>query len=279
VGNIGRLPFKQAGIAPSGLGRFLQDFLPDALSSSLQLNLEVEWGSGPHRSGALIPFWLVIDTGYGTYRKAAAVTSDGELLVLGNSFPRDQDPVAYRRALLSSDDHVMWDVHAEGDTAVEIVEFSDLECPACRGKWPVIKRALESIGGIRHGMVSFPLTTIHPWAFRSACATWCVARQDAELVVPFKELFYDLQREMEVSLVTPTSLDFVAGNGLDDERFRGCYLRAPSLDAVHSQLELGHQLGVIATPTYFVNGWKVQVPGEDWFGDFVLRLAAGDDPP
>ena len=126
-------------------------------------------------------------------------------------------------------------------------------------------------------MVSFPLTTIHPWAFRSAAASWCVSRQGAKLLTPFKELFYSLQSEMEVSLVTPTALDFVAGNGLDEQAFRSCYLREPSLDAVHGQLELSHRLGVIATPTYFVNGWLVQAPDEAWFGSMVERLLAGED--
>jgi protein-disulfide isomerase len=104
-----------------------------------------------------------------------------------------------------------------------------------------------------------------------------VAEQDLGAVLPFKELFYSIQREMEVSLVRPTSLDFLAGHGLDEESFRSCFLRQPSVDAVHSQMALGHRMGVVATPTYFVNGWKVQAPGEDWFPAMVERLLAGDD--
>ena len=162
---------------------------------------------------------------------------------------------------------------------VEIVEFSDLECPACKGKWPMVKGAMESSGAaIRHGMVSFPLTSIHPWAFRASSATWCVGAQSADQVIGFKELFYELQRDMEVGLVTPTSTDFVAGNGLDEEAFRACYLRGSSLDAVHAQLALGHRVGVNATPTYFVNGWMIQMPQDEWFADLISRLAKGQEP-
>ena len=184
-----------------------------------------------------------------------------------------------RRQLFDASDAVIWD-HEGADTAtLQIVEFSDLECPACKGKWPLISEVLKANSGItRHGMVSFPLTSIHPWAFRASSASWCVAQQSAERLIAFKELFYDLQREMEVSLVTPTSVDFVAGQGLDETEFRSCYLRDVSLRAVHSQLALGHRVGVLATPTYFVNGWMVQVPTEDWFPDFVRRLAAGQEP-
>jgi protein-disulfide isomerase len=277
IGSLAKLPLRESGVAPGALGRFLEEFLPQALRSNLQMKVRVQWGSGPRRAGALIPFWLMVDTGYGEFRNEAAVTSDGDYLILGSSLPMDTDPVTYRRQLLEKSEVVMWD-HVPPDGAkVDIVEFSDLECPACKGKWPLVKKVIDSHESvIKHGMVSFPLTTIHPWSFRAACASWCVATQDPSLMLPFKELFYSLQSTMEVSLVTPTAQDFVEGNGLDEKRFNACYLKAPSLDAVHSQLTLGQSLGVQATPTYFVNGWKVQVPGEDWFGGMVETLIAGN---
>jgi protein-disulfide isomerase len=277
IGSTPRLPFRDAGIEPTALGAFLESFLPEALEANLRLKVKVDWSSGSRRPGALIPFWLEVDTGYGEFRKEAAVSSEGEYLVLGTSYPIDRDPVAYRRELLEASDVVMWDRGAD-EAMVSIVEFSDLECPACRRRWPLIKETLDTNeGSMRHGMVSFPLTTIHPWAFRSACASWCVGEQDVAATLLFKELFYSIQREMEVSLVTPTSVDFVVGQGLDEESFRSCYLKRPSLDAVHGQMALGHQMGVIATPTFFVNGWKVQAPNETWFPAMIERLLAGED--
>jgi protein-disulfide isomerase len=278
IGNVAQLPFRQSGVALSGLGRYLEGFLPEALLTNLRMKTRVEWGSGPHKSGALIPFWLMIDSGYGSFRKQAAVTSDGEYLVLGVGHPLDRDPVAYRRRLLAESDLVMWD-HGEGGSAkVDIVEFSDLECPACRRRWPLVKNALEDHKGqTRHGMVSTPLTSMHPWSFRAASASWCVAQQNAPSLMLLKELFYSLQPEMEVALVTPTAVDFVNGNGLDETVFLSCYLMDPSLDAVHGQLSMGQDLLVVATPTFFVNGWKVQVPNEDWFREMIKRLIAGED--
>jgi protein-disulfide isomerase len=105
-----------------------------------------------------------------------------------------------------------------------------------------------------------------------------VGEQDPESVIPLKELFYGLQREMEVSLVKPTSEDFIAGQGLDDAAFSACYLQQPSIEAVHRQIGLGQVMGVRATPTYFVNGWLVQVPNQEWFPQLVADLAAGKEP-
>jgi len=280
MGGIGELPpIQEAGAGPEAVRDFLSGFLPKALKESMGIKVAVEWDIGPRRPGALIPFFLVVDTGYGSYRRQAAVSADGKYLVMGSEMPLDQDPVAYRRRKLAESAVVQWDAGRTEDSAVEIVEFSDLECPACKGKWPIINMAVKKFEGrVRHGMVSFPLVMIHPWSFRAASASWCVGEQDPEALIPFKETFYGLQREMEVSLVTPTATDFVSGRGLEEQAFRECYLRPESIGAVHRQMSLGQEMNVQATPTYFVNGWKIQVPDGSWFPALVERLLDGQEP-
>ncbi len=279
MGSAGELPSDGMGKDPESLKTFLSGFLPEAMRASMNLKVKVEWSTGPMKPGAVLPLDLLVDTGYGHTRRKAGVTADGKYLVIGSEMSLKEDPVAARRRLLAESDVVVWDSAAGQGAQVEIVEFSDFECPACKNKWPLIEQVLEQQGrAVRHGMVSFPLTMIHPWAFRSANAAWCVARQNAESLIPLKEVFYSLQREMEVAQVTPTAVDFVAGHGLDEAAFLACYLRNPSIDAVHRQMTLGNTIGVRATPTYVVNGWIVQVPGEPWFSDMVARLVAGEEP-
>jgi protein-disulfide isomerase len=279
-GGVGELPpFQDAGAGPDAVRSFLSGFLPEALKASMGLKVEIEWNVGPRRPGAVIPLYLLIESGYGTYRRPGAVTADGKYFVMGTEMPLNEDPVAFRRRALADNELVVWDAESEGNPPLEIVEFSDLECPACKSKWPIIKMVLQkNEGRVRHGMVSNPLTMIHPWAFRAASASWCVALQDPAALIPFKETFYGLQREMEVSLVTPTATDFIVGQGLDETAFRECYLRPPSIDPVHRQMALGQAMGVRATPTYFLNGWMIQVPDGSWFPAFVERLIEGDEP-
>jgi protein-disulfide isomerase len=279
LGSVAELPFQGAGAGPEALRTFIEGFLPEALKGAMNLKVRVVWDVGPRKPGAVIPLNLMIDTGYGEYRRPAGVTSDGKYLVMGSEMSLNDDPVAVRRRMLASSEFVIWDAPAGESPPLEIVEFSDLECPACKGKWPIIQMVLGRFAGsIRHGMVSFPLTAIHPWAFRAASASWCVALQNAESLIPFKETFYSLQREMEVSLVTPTSFDFLAGHGLDETTFKECYLRQPSISAVHKQIDLGQEMGIHSTPTYFVNGWKIQVPDGSWFPAMLERLLKGEEP-
>ena len=279
LGSVGELPFQGVGAEPAAVRAFVEGVLADALSASRNLKVtKVEWDQGPRRPGAVMPLNLVIDSGYGEYRWPAGVTADGKYFVMGSEMSLSEDPVAYRRRLFADSEVVMWDTEDGAGSKVEIVEFSDLECPACKGKWPIIQMILGKFdGSVRHGMVSFPLS-YHPWAFRAASASWCIAVQNPGVLIPFKEIFYGLQREMEVSLVKPTSLDFVVGRGLDEAAFRACFLKKPSIDAVHGQMSLGKVLGVNSTPTYFVNGWKIQVPDGIWFPAFVDRLLAGEEP-
>ena len=276
AGVVGTLPAVPQ--ASSDLEGFLKSFLPGALQRSLRMTATVVWKTGGRPSGALIPFLLKIDSGYGTYFKPAAVTADGRRIILGSPYPLGTDPIAYRKKLLEKSPLVMWD-HPGHHAKVEIVEFSDFECPACKARWPLIADTLKKFDGtIRHGMVTFPLTLIHPWAFRAASAAWCVARQNPAELIPLKEQFYSMQREMDVSQVGPVAKDFVAGHGLNEKAFTSCFLEKPSLDAVNGQIGLAQDLGVLATPTYFINGWQIQMPAKDWFLPLIQRLIAGQEP-
>jgi protein-disulfide isomerase len=278
-GAAAKMPPLEDALDPAARRTFIEQSLPELLRGSLRLNATVDWDDPPYRAGALLPFWLKIDSGYGEYRKAAAVTADWAYFVFGPVYPSDTDLVGYRRDQLATSDLVVWDRVSSDNAPVAIVEFSDLECPACKAKWTQIREAVDgSQGRVKHGMVSFPLTTIHPWAFRAASASWCIGVQSPSLLLPFKETFYELQTVMEISQVTPTARDFVAANGLDEAAFGSCYLRDPSLAAVHRQLTLGQEMGVNATPTYFVNGWMVVGPDPEWFPGMLERLAAGAEP-
>ncbi len=279
MGSVGELPSDGLGQGTEALKNFLSGFLPEAMRASMGLKVKVVWNTGPMKQGAVLPLDLVVDTGYGSTKRAAGVTADGKYLVIGSEMSLKEDPVAARRRLLSGSDVVVWDAKGDRGSKVEIVEFSDFECPACKNKWPLVAEVLKQHGeAVSHGFVSFPLTMIHPWAFRSANAAWCVALQNPESLIPLKETFYSLQREMEVAQVTPTAVDFVAGQGLDEQAFLGCYLQSPSIEAVHRQMTLGNSLGVRSTPTYVVNGWMVQIPTEPWFSEMVSRLVAGEEP-
>lgn len=278
IGSVGGLPQDRVGESVEDMKAFVSTFLPDLVMKNMRVRSELSWDVPMDGAAALVPFNLLIQTGYGSFERPGAMSADGAYVVLGAAYPFDEDPVAFRRDLFADSGLIMWD-HEPGDEPIRIVEFSDFECPACRAKWPLIKAQVDRYPAkVLHGMVNFPLPEIHPWAFRAASAGWCVAKTKTSLLPQFKQTFYDLQQDMELSLVTPTALDFVAGNGLDEAAFRACYLKPPSLDGVHAQMTFGNRLGINSTPTYFINGWEIQAPDAYLLNELFSRLLSGEEP-
>lgn len=61
---------------------------------------------------------------------------------------------------------------------VQIVEFSDFECPYCIRAYPTVKQLLKEYSGkVRFYYKQFPLTQIHPNAQKAAEASLCAADQ------------------------------------------------------------------------------------------------------
>lgn len=278
LGSAATLPAKTKTMKFEEVKAFVGSFLPELMMRNMRTRARVVWDVPSEGPSALIPFDLMVDTGFGETRKQGAITADFASVLLGAPYPYDQDPVEWRQELFASSDLVMWD-HPSKTAKLSIVEFSDFECPGCRVKWPLVKSLLEKYGPkTAHGMVNFPLPSIHPWAFRAATAAWCLSQQDVKHLTDFKEHFYNLQQNMEVSMVRGTASDYVAGLGLDPGSFAACYLKEDAIKAVHHQMAMGSSLGIQATPTYILNGWMVQSPDASWFPELAKTLISGDEP-
>ncbi len=72
------------------------------------------------------------------------------------------------------------DAQATGpkDAKVQIVEFSDFECPFCIRAFPTVKQILKDYSGqVRLYYKQFPLNQLHPHAEKAAEASLCAADQ------------------------------------------------------------------------------------------------------
>ncbi len=139
---------------------------------------------------------------------------------------------------------------------VKIVEFLDLECPACALYQRQVADGLTSRGssGASFVIVHFPLR-IHPNATNAARAAECAAEAGV-----FKE-FVDtaLANQRELGVVRWSLLAARAGVS-DTVAFNACFRDARSLERVTRGRALGERLGVRATPTIMVNGWLFSNP-------------------
>lgn len=151
---------------------------------------------------------------------------------------------------------------ANDGAKVLIVKFADFQCPACGQAYqaykPILaKYAASNPGQVKMVMKDYPLDmscnttmrqTLHPAACDAAVAVRLAAAQNR--AEQMEEWLYTHQAEM-----TPASVRAKAKEiGLVTD-FEGKY--AATLALVKGDIALGQNLKVSQTPTFFINGVKI----------------------
>ena len=150
-----------------------------------------------------------------------------------------------------------------GGAKVMILKFNDFQCPPCAQShaayMPIIKKIqAEQPGSIRYVMVDYPLESEcnryvalgpHPAACEAAAAVrlaWAHNRQDAMM-----DWLFANQAQLTPAIVRQAARDV---GQIDD--FDAQY--QATLEKIKGDVELGHFLDVRETPTFFVNGVKLE---------------------
>ena len=135
---------------------------------------------------------------------------------------------------------------------VTIVEFSDFQCPFCLRVAPTLKKIRAAYGDkVRVVWKDFPLTQIHPQAFKAGEAGQCAAEQGK-----FWE-YHDQLFENQQALLPDDLKKYAAAVGLDTGRFNSCLDTSKRAEVVRDGVAQGTRLGINSTPTVFVNGRRV----------------------
>ena len=138
---------------------------------------------------------------------------------------------------------------------VYIIEFGDLQCPACRTFHLTLRQVMATYPTtVAFAFLHFPLPQ-HPLAVPSAYALECAAAQGAAA------RFIDVLYAKQDSLGLKDWHSFaVAANLPAPQRFVGCVADQQPHDRVTEGQQLGSILGIQFTPTVIVNGWWFPVP-------------------
>lgn len=165
-------------------------------------------------------------------------------------------------------------VRGAAGAKVTLVEFGDFQCPACGAYEPLVRQVEADNKDIlqvvfRH----FPLTQIHQNALLGAKAVEAAGVQGKFWEMHDK--LYDNQTEWSTAL---NARDFILGYatqiGLDKKKFEAD-LNNPDIEAkILAEYKEGTALGVQGTPTFFVNGKKIQNPSSPEEFNAIIRKAA-----
>lgn len=132
---------------------------------------------------------------------------------------------------------------------VTIVEFTDFQCSACGGMYPIIEQTLKPYGNRIHFVIrNFPLTSIHANAFRAAQAAAAANAQGK-----FWE-YIDYLFKNQAALDVDSLKKYATQVGLDRKRFDAEFESGRYDEQIRQDIQDGELYGVEATPTIFING-------------------------
>ena len=135
---------------------------------------------------------------------------------------------------------------------VTIFEWSDYQCPFCREAQAVLARLqAEFPGKVRITFKDFPLRS-HNRAVPAAMAARCAGVQGR-----YWE-YHDLLFVAQPDFSREDLLGYARRLGLDVEGFTQCFDSNRFQDSVLADQREGLMAGVRATPTFFINGRKIE---------------------
>lgn len=179
----------------------------------------------------------------------------------GAAMPFGPDPFAKDRATL--DKQAFGPTQGPATPAITIVEFGDLECPACKNAQPVIRNLMSSEPKVRLLFQNYPLGQIHPWSEKAAAYVDCIARENNDAAWKFIDATYEQQdavtqqNEAGAAALTAKLNELATGAGVDGAKISACANSSETRTRLERSKKLGDDVEISATPTFFINGRRV----------------------
>lgn len=142
---------------------------------------------------------------------------------------------------------------------VTIVEYSDFQCPACAAYFPLVQKIVsENINNIRFVYRHFPLPQ-HQNAIPASLASEAAGKQ-GKFWEMYEMLFTNHDTWENSTDAKTTFTEYAKKLGLDITKYKVDVDSKEVLDKVNSDLKGGQDVGINSTPSFYVNGNKIQNP-------------------
>lgn len=240
----------------------VDSFLQQTFGHDPQVSWKIS-GIKPSVAPGLAEVDIVMATPQGPQGSRFYVTPDGEHAVVGDIIPFGAKPFDPVKKKLEKG--ISGPSRGPKDAAVTIVEFGDLQCPACKAAQPAIEGLIAVEPNARFVFQSFPLE-MHNWAAKGAAYADCVGQASNDAFWKFIAKTYQAQGDITAENADEklTALADVAGvKGADIAVCAGTPVTQAHVDA---SVALGKSVNVTGTPTLFINGRSIgnvgQVPAD-----------------
>ncbi len=161
---------------------------------------------------------------------------------------------------------------------VQIIEYSDFQCPACMKAQPIINAILEEYPGkIKFVFQHYPLP-MHQWAGLAHQAAECANVQGK--FWQFHDKVYQKQPIWSAAANVPELIiSYAKDAGVDIDAFGACLSNGDITRKILDERKAGTALRLSSTPTFFINGERVvgQIELEN-NGRNIIRKILGMPP-
>lgn len=186
------------------------------------------------------------------------VANDGSGLVKGEAFDLNRSPFQANLDKIKTTGQPSF---GGPETApVTVVVYGDFQCPYCKAEAEIMRTNVVKRfqNNVRVVFKDFPLEAIHPWARAGSIAGRCVYRQSADKFWTFHDWIYAGQEEVSLENLTEKVMKWAGDNGLNVADYRTCVGTKATEAEVNATLQEGRALGINATPTSYLNGFKLE---------------------
>lgn len=161
-------------------------------------------------------------------------------------------------------------IFGSGQKSVTLVEYGDFQCSACGAYYPLVKEITTKYqSDIFFQFRNFPLTSIHPNAFAGSRAAEAADKQGKYWEM--HDLLYEQQQSWSTASNPETFFEGYAQQlGMDVNKFKQDIAAADVNAVINADMGEGNKLGVDATPTFFLDGKKIDNPrDQDSFNKLI----------
>jgi protein-disulfide isomerase len=190
------------------------------------------------------------------------VSPDGQHALIGDVIPFGAKPFDPAKNALEKG--ISGPSRGPKDAPVTIVEFGDLQCPACKAAQPTIEALVAAEPQARFVFQNFPLE-MHNWAAKGATYADCVGRASNAAFWKFLSKTYETQAEITAENADEKLTALADGAGVKGSEIAACATQPETKARIDASIALGKKVDVSGTPTLFINGRKI--------GSFDNRLS------
>ena len=194
---------------------------------------------------------IIMATPQGQQLSRFYVTADGEHAIVGEIIPFGAKPFDPVKKTLEKG--ISGPSRGPKDAPVTIVEFGDLQCPACKTAQPAIEGLVAAEPNARFVFQNFPLE-MHNWAAKGAAYADCVGQASNDAFWKFIAKTYETQGDITAENADEKLTALADGVGVKGADIAVCASTPVATAHVEASVTLGKSVNVTGTPTLFING-------------------------